>query len=107
MASDGWKNPNLRILLDSTTDLPPEFVARSGLTICSCRVFLPGASEEGYRDKVDIQSDEFFDQRAREDCICSTSGVPPGDWKVGIEKCFKQMPPNGLIRIFLISFCSL
>ena len=50
VGSDGWRNPKLRILVDSTTDMPPEYIARSGLIVCPCRVFVPGATEDGYRD---------------------------------------------------------
>lgn len=103
VASEGWKNPKMRLLMDSTTDLPPELIQKTGVAMCSVRVFLQGSNPDGFRDKVDLQSDEFYDIISREDPMAKTAGVPTGEWKAAIEKSFKSLPEDGEVLIVTIS----
>ena len=50
------------------------------------------------------QSDEFYDLLSKGDVLCKTSGVPPGDWKIGLDKALKNMPEDGRMHGFLVIF---
>ena len=47
----------VKIVTDSTCDLPPELAERLGITVVPCYVMMDDVS---YKDGVDIQADEFY-----------------------------------------------
>jgi DegV family protein with EDD domain len=63
----------VRIVTDSTADLPPELVKELGITVVPIYVRF---GEEVYRDGVDISGDEFY--RRLENTTVHPSTVQPG-----------------------------
>jgi hypothetical protein len=87
----------LRIIFESGADLSapmPSFVQ-----MVSSRLYF--RQNVSYRDKVDIQNDEFYELQ------CSTepmyeSGVPIADWSKSIQTALKSLPSDGEV----ICICS-
>ncbi len=65
----------IRIVTDSTADLPPETAAQLGITVVPLNVHF---GEETYLDGVDILHDEFFQRLAAARQLPTTSQPSPG-----------------------------
>jgi fatty acid-binding protein DegV len=64
----------LRIVTDSTADLPDDIVQRYNITVVPLKVFF---GEEVYLDRVEITSEEFFRRQTNgETCLLYTSPSP-------------------------------
>jgi DegV family protein with EDD domain len=66
---------NVRIVSDSTCDLPAEYVQRHGITVVPCIVNLGARS---VRDIVDISREEFYRAMPEMADVPHTSGPPVG-----------------------------
>ena len=64
----------LRIVTDSTADLPPEFVERLNITVVPLVVLF---GDEELVDGVDIQSDQFFRRLERDPAHPTTAQPAP------------------------------
>jgi fatty acid kinase fatty acid binding subunit len=60
----------VRVVTDSTADLPPEVVQELGITVIPMPVLF---GEEVYRDGVDLSSEEFFERLATSPILPTTS----------------------------------
>ncbi len=49
----------IKIVTDSTSDIPEELAKSLGITVVPLTVFF---GEDAFKDKIEIQSDEFFDR---------------------------------------------
>lgn len=66
--------PNIRIVTDSTADLPQEIIDQYGITVIPLTVIVNG---QGYRDRIDISNDEFYQQLAQSEQLPTTSQPAP------------------------------
>ncbi|MDA8097792.1 MAG: DegV family protein [Clostridia bacterium] len=67
--------PNVRIVTDSTADLPPDLVSKYGITVVPLKVLF---EQDVYRDGVDISLDDFY--RRLVDQPSSTSQPSPAEF---------------------------
>ncbi len=73
----------LKIVTDSTSDLPPEAVAALGITVVPLSILF---GDEELLDGVDIQSDQFFRRLAREAVSPTTTQPASGLFRAAYEK---------------------
>jgi len=79
---------NVRIVTDSTADLPQELVEALDIVVVPLKVCF---GKDIYRDGVDISSDEFISRLKKEDYLPVTSQPSPGEF-VAI---FEQLTARG------------
>lgn len=70
--------PEIAIVTDSTSSIPPELVEKYGITIAP-QVLIWG--EKTYRDQVDIQTDEFYQRLKNTDVMPTTSQATIASFK--------------------------
>ena len=68
----------VRIVTDSTSDLPIELAERHGITVLPCYVII---GDETYQDGVDISADRFYEQLATLPRLPTTSQPTPADFQ--------------------------
>lgn len=68
----------VRIVTDSTCDLPEDFRTRAGIVSVPLRLHF---NDHTYRDRVDMTDDEFVRRLRTERTPPSTSQPPPGDFE--------------------------
>lgn len=73
----------VRVVTDSTADLPPEIVAEHGITVLPLNVLW---GEEQLRDGVDITAERFFRRLVREDVLPTTSQPSPSAFRDAYER---------------------
>ena len=73
----------VRVVTDSTADLPPELAAELGITVVPLQVIF---GEESFRDGVDLSSEEFFRRLDQSDALPSTSQPSTGDFQRAYEE---------------------
>ena len=67
----------VRVVTDSTCDIPPELAEELGITIVPIYVMF---GQETYRDRVDMDTDEFFDRLVHNNVHPTTSVPSPKDF---------------------------
>ncbi|MBM4415214.1 MAG: DegV family protein [Chloroflexi bacterium] len=72
----------LRIVTDSTADLPPALAAQHAIGVVPLTVLF---GDEQLRDGVDITSEKFFRRLVREQKLPTTSQPAPGDFRAAYE----------------------
>lgn len=72
----------LRIVTDSTADLPPALAAQHAIGVVPLAVLF---GDEQLRDGVDITSEKFFRRLVREQKLPTTSQPAPGDFRAAYE----------------------
>jgi DegV family protein with EDD domain len=70
--------PPVRVVTDSTADLPPETVQELDIAVVPLQVIF---GEQAYRDGVDMTSEEFFRRLPETDELPRTSQPSPGDFQ--------------------------
>ena len=85
----------LRILTDSTADLPPEFVERLHIAVVPLVVLF---GDEQLLDGVDITSERFFKRLVREQTLPTTSQPSPASFRAAYE----QLVAEGATEILSI-----
>lgn len=75
-------NP-VRIVTDSTADLPPEIAQELGISVVPLQVIF---GEETFRDGVDLKSEEFFQRLPSSKEHPRTSQPSPGDFQQVYER---------------------
>ncbi len=86
----------LRIVTDSTADLPEKIVAEYGIEVVPLNVHF---GEEVYKDGVDIWSEEFYNRIRNEPLLPNTSQPAPGDFLKAYQKVAK--PGDTIISIHI------
>lgn len=79
--------PKVAIVIDSTADIPNEWIEKHDLSVVPLYVIWSG---EQLRDNVDIQPGEFYDRLEVAKEVPSTSQPTPGDFKEVYEKLSQQ-----------------
>ena len=77
----------LKIVTDSTSDLPPEAIAALGITVVPLSILF---GDEELLDGVDIQSDQFFRRLQREPVTPTTAQPPSGLFRQAYERLIAQ-----------------
>lgn len=86
---------SIRIVTDSTADLPPEVAAEHNITVVPASVLF---GDEELLDGVDIQSQQFYERLARESVLPTTSTPAPGAFRATYE----QLASEGATEILSI-----
>ncbi len=77
----------VRVVTDSTADLPPELVRELDITVVPAFISIRGRS---YRDGVDITPDEVYKKLVESDMPITTSQPPPGDFAETYKHVLKE-----------------
>ena len=77
----------IKIVTDSTADLPPDLVKELDITIVPAYV---GFGNKTYRDGVDISQDELYRKIVTENIPATTSQPPPADFADAYKKLLKE-----------------
>lgn len=88
----------IRIVTDSTADLPPKYVREYGIGVVPLNVHF---GDEVFKDGVDIWSDEFYHRLKNEPILPSTSQPSPGEFLKVYQKI--AAPGDTIISIHLSS----
>ena len=64
-----------RVVTDSTSDVPPDWRERFGITVVPLTVQFGG---ESFQDGVDLTNEEFFDRLRRAERLPTTAAPSPG-----------------------------
>ena len=67
----------VKVVTDSTSDMPPELAAELGVTVVPLTVFF---GDEAFKDGIDLTHDEFFQRLATSPVSPRTSQPSPGDF---------------------------
>lgn len=66
----------IAIITESSSNIPPELVARYGIHVLPLRVIW---GRESFQDGVDISPQEFYARLKSDNFMPTTSSVPPGE----------------------------
>jgi DegV family protein with EDD domain len=77
----------IRIVTDTTADLPPALAQELDITVVPAYVNLRGRS---YRDGVDISIDELYRKMLESDAPVTTSQPPPNDFAEAYRRVMKE-----------------
>ena len=88
----------IKIVTDSTADLPPRLAEEPGITVVPAYVKFRG---EVYRDRVDINEDEFYHRLLNDPIHPSTDPPTPQDFADVYRKLSKEA--DGIISIHISS----
>lgn len=86
----------IRIITDSTCDLPIENLEREGVCVLSLTVHF---GEEQFKDKRELSNEEFYERLKNSHQLPKTSLLNPDDFL----QCFHQFPEDELVVITLSS----
>src|SRR3989304_9611871 len=73
----------VRVVTDSTADLPPEIACELGITVVPLKVLF---GEETYRESVDITPDRFFQMLREHPAHPTTTQPSVGDFLEAYER---------------------
>ncbi len=77
----------VKIVTDSTSDLPPDLIQELDITVVpACVIF----GNKTYRDGVDISQDELYRKMVTENIPATTSQPPPADFADVYKKLLKE-----------------
>ncbi len=85
---------NVKIVTDSTADLPPRLVEELGITVVPAYVKFGG---EVYRDRVDISEDEFYQRLLSDPIHPNTEPPTPQDFADVYQRLSQEA--DGIISI--------
>lgn len=77
----------IKIVTDSTADLPPDLIQELGITIVPAYV---GFGNKTYKDGIDISQDEVYHKMVTENIPATTSQPPPADFADVYKKLLKE-----------------
>jgi len=88
----------IKVVTDSTADIPPQLAAELGITTVPLHVQFGGSS---YRDRVDITKDEFY-ERLRTDPAHQTTAQPsPQDFAAAYDN-IAAAGAEGILSIHIL-----
>ena len=89
---------NIKIVTDSTADLPPRLASELGITVVPAYVHF---GDDVYRDRVDISEDEFYRRLLSDPIHPSTEPPSPQDFADVYQKLSQEA--DGIISIHISS----
>lgn len=90
--------PRVRILTDSTADLPPEVVERLGIMVLPMKVHI---GQKTYRDGIDITSKDFFAKAEHATNPPTTTPPSPREFEEAFAELTRQT--DEIVAIFVSS----
>lgn len=93
---DKENSMKIKILTDSTCDLPKDLAETYDITVIPLTVI---KNDEAFRDGVTITPAEIFDHVAAGGALCSTSAVSVGEYIEFFERCAKDC--DGILHVSL------
>jgi len=87
---------NIKILSDSTCDLPQAFLQQHNITLVPLTVI---KNDTAFKDGVDIQPSDIFAHVAAGGALCSTSAVSVGEYEDYFQKYAKEYDAVILINL--------
>src|SRR4030042_4454984 len=84
----------IKIVTDSTADLPPQLAKELGITVVPCYLRF---GDEVYRDRVDISEDEFYQRLLNTSIHPSTTQPSPQDFIDVYKELAKEA--DGIVSI--------
>ncbi|HIW34972.1 MAG TPA: DegV family protein [Candidatus Paenibacillus intestinavium] len=94
---------NIRIVTDSTADIPADVREKYGITMVSLKVLF---GEETYRDAVDMTTDDFYARLKSSSVMPTTSQPSPAEFSDVYERLLAEDPTGPIISIHLASVLS-
>lgn len=94
---------NVRIVTDSTADIPAEIREQYGITMVPLRVLF---GEEAYRDAIDLTPDQFYARLKTSTVMPTTSQPSPAEFSEVYEALLAEDPSAPIISIHLASVLS-
>lgn len=91
----------IKIITDSTSDIDLEYAKQLNIDIIPLKVIINGKE---YRDRIDLQPDQFYDLLVNSDTLPTTSQPSPQDFLNFYEKAKEQQ--DSIIVITLSSIIS-
>ena len=88
----------VRILTDSTADIPPALAQSLGITVVPLTVFF---GEEAYRDGIELDSAGFFQKLQTNKALPKTSQPPPGVFQEAFIRLIDEGAEDGIVAILL------
>jgi DegV family protein with EDD domain len=92
----------VRIVTDSTCDLPEELRAEAGVATVPLRIHF---GDEEFRDRVDIDDQEFLRRLAAARALPRTSQPPPGDFEA-VYRRLLVAPEDEVVSVHIASALS-
>ncbi len=78
----------VRLVTDSTADIPAEIASRLGISVVPCYVVF---GSEAYRDGVELTKEQFYDRLSTESVMPSTATPPPAAY----EEVYRRLAQEG------------
>lgn len=89
----------VRVVTDSTADLPAEVAAEAGIVVVPCQVIF---GTTPYREGVDITTKEFYERLVSSTALPTTSQPPVGDF----VRTYTQLAEEGATAIVSVHLAS-
>lgn len=89
---------NVKIVTDSTADMPPDLASKLGITVVPAYVHF---GNDVYRDRVDISEEEFYQRLLTDPVHPSTEPPTPEDFADVYQKLVREA--DGIISIHISS----
>ena len=86
----------VKIVTDSTADLPSDVVSELGITVVPANVRF---GNDDYKDGVDLSADEFFDKLLNGPDFPTTSQPSIGEFKDAYERVAAQDGVDGIVSV--------
>jgi len=86
----------VKIVTDSTSDLPPQLIQELDITVVPAYV---GFGSKTYRDGIDISQDELYHKMVTENVPATTSQPPPADFANIYKKLLKETDEIASIHV--------
>jgi DegV family protein with EDD domain len=86
----------VRIVTDSTADLPAELAAEFDIAVVPCQVYF---GQQSYRDGVDLTPDEFFEKLAQSVELPKTSQPLTNDFVETYQRLLDETPEASIVAI--------
>lgn len=93
----------VRIVADSTSDIPAEIRERLGITIVPLKVLF---GEETYLDSITINTDQFYERLKSSSVLPTTSQPSPLEFSEVYERLLDEDPEGPIISIHLAAILS-
>ncbi|RJX40994.1 DegV family protein [Paenibacillus pinisoli] len=93
----------VRIVADSTSDIPAEVRERLGISMVPLKVLF---GEDTYTDSITIQADEFYEKLKASPVLPTTSQPSPAEFSELYERLLDEDPDSPIISIHLASILS-
>jgi DegV family protein with EDD domain len=88
--------PDVKIVVDSTADLPPQLAADLNITVIPTRVML---GKENFKDGIDLTHEEFYERLKSDPQIPSTASPPPLEYELAFRDLLNEA--KGVVSIHI------